>query len=131
MKGGRCRQKILCRCTANSIIGPFPVEQLSGGLAEQSFARSSRSQPICCTNPNSSGAVPSAAARLANLMPETLPMPAPLHHIETTPTLPAEAEAVMIGGGIVGVFAAYCLTVRGCARMAEVISELPLSPTSY
>ena len=40
-------------------------------------------------------------------------MPAPLHHIETTATIPASADVVVIGGGIVGVFAAYYLTVRG------------------
>jgi glycerol-3-phosphate dehydrogenase len=34
-------------------------------------------------------------------------MPAPLLHIETTPTLPTAADVVVIGGGIVGVFAAY------------------------
>ena len=33
-------------------------------------------------------------------------MPAPLQHIETTPTLPDTADAVVIGGGIVGTFAA-------------------------
>lgn len=40
-------------------------------------------------------------------------MPAPLLHIETTPTLPATADAVVIGGGIVGAFAAYYLAKRG------------------
>src|SRR4249919_3075632 len=40
-------------------------------------------------------------------------MPAPLLHIETTPTLQSAADAVVIGGGIVGVFAAYYLARRG------------------
>ncbi len=40
-------------------------------------------------------------------------MPAPLLHIETSPTLPPAADAVVIGGGIVGVFAAYYLARRG------------------
>ena len=40
-------------------------------------------------------------------------MPAPLRHIETSPHLPGTAEAVVIGGGIVGVFAAYYLAGRG------------------
>ena len=40
-------------------------------------------------------------------------MPAPLLHIETTPTLPSAADAVVIGGGVVGVFAAYYLARRG------------------
>ncbi|ANW01111.1 NAD(P)/FAD-dependent oxidoreductase [Bradyrhizobium icense] len=40
-------------------------------------------------------------------------MPAPLHHIESSPELPASADAVVIGGGIVGVFAAYYLAKRG------------------
>jgi glycine/D-amino acid oxidase-like deaminating enzyme len=40
-------------------------------------------------------------------------VPAPLLHIETTPTLPAEADAVVIGGGVVGAFAAYYLARRG------------------
>ncbi len=40
-------------------------------------------------------------------------MPAPLLHIATTPTLPAAADAVVIGGGIVGVFTAYYLARRG------------------
>jgi glycine/D-amino acid oxidase-like deaminating enzyme len=40
-------------------------------------------------------------------------VPAPLLHIETTPTLPASADVVVIGGGIVGAFAAYYLARRG------------------
>src|ERR1700722_6495978 len=40
-------------------------------------------------------------------------MPAPLRHIETSPHLPGTADAVVIGGGIVGVFAAYYLAGRG------------------
>ncbi|MGJ4929201.1 NAD(P)/FAD-dependent oxidoreductase [Bradyrhizobium sp. HKCCYLS2038] len=42
-------------------------------------------------------------------------MPAPLMHVETSPTLPGRADAVIIGGGIVGVFAAYYLARRGLA----------------
>src|SRR5436305_13221362 len=40
-------------------------------------------------------------------------MPAPLSHIETSPDLPRGADVVVIGGGFVGVFAAYYLTLRG------------------
>ncbi len=40
-------------------------------------------------------------------------MPAPLKLVDTTPTLPAAADAVVIGGGIVGVFTAYYLARRG------------------
>jgi glycine/D-amino acid oxidase-like deaminating enzyme len=40
-------------------------------------------------------------------------MPAPLMHIETTPNLPDAADAVVIGGGIIGTFAAYHLARRG------------------
>ncbi|OHV81955.1 FAD-binding oxidoreductase [Ensifer sp. LCM 4579] len=40
-------------------------------------------------------------------------MPAPLKLVDTTPTLPATADAVVIGGGIVGVFSAYYLARRG------------------
>jgi glycine/D-amino acid oxidase-like deaminating enzyme len=40
-------------------------------------------------------------------------MPAPLRHIETSTHLPPSADAVVIGGGIVGVFAAYYLAGRG------------------
>ncbi len=40
-------------------------------------------------------------------------MPAPLLHIETGQDLPASADAVVIGGGIVGVSAAYYLARRG------------------
>jgi glycine/D-amino acid oxidase-like deaminating enzyme len=46
-------------------------------------------------------------------------MPAPLLHIETSPALPAAADVVVIGGGIVGVFAAYYLARRG-VRVAVV-----------
>ncbi|MCO4318955.1 FAD-binding oxidoreductase [Phyllobacterium sp. 21LDTY02-6] len=46
-------------------------------------------------------------------------MPAPLMHIVTSPTLPKEADVVVIGGGVVGVFAAYYLA-RGGARVALV-----------
>jgi glycine/D-amino acid oxidase-like deaminating enzyme len=40
-------------------------------------------------------------------------MPAPLLTIETAPALPPAAEAVVIGGGIVGVCTAYFLASRG------------------
>ena len=40
-------------------------------------------------------------------------MPAPLHIIETANTLPPEADCVVIGGGIVGVSAAYWLARAG------------------
>jgi glycine/D-amino acid oxidase-like deaminating enzyme len=40
-------------------------------------------------------------------------MPAPLQQITTSPELPTSADAVIIGGGIVGVFAAYYLARRG------------------
>lgn len=40
-------------------------------------------------------------------------MPAPLRFIQSTPTLPAEADAVVIGGGIIGTFTAYYLAQRG------------------
>jgi glycine/D-amino acid oxidase-like deaminating enzyme len=40
-------------------------------------------------------------------------MPAPLIHIESSPTLPREADVVVIGGGVVGVFTAYYLARRG------------------
>ncbi|MCK3777291.1 FAD-binding oxidoreductase [Ensifer sesbaniae] len=40
-------------------------------------------------------------------------MPAPLKLVDTTPQLPDAADAVVIGGGIVGVFAAYYLARRG------------------
>ena len=40
-------------------------------------------------------------------------MPAPLIHIESSADLPSSADAVIIGGGIVGTFAAYYLARRG------------------
>ena len=40
-------------------------------------------------------------------------MPAPILRIETTPDLPEEADVVVIGGGVVGVFSAYYLARRG------------------
>ncbi|TPN80674.1 FAD-binding oxidoreductase [Mesorhizobium sp. CU2] len=40
-------------------------------------------------------------------------MRAPLQQIETSGDLPQAADAVVIGGGIVGVFAAYYLALRG------------------
>ncbi|MEP7221819.1 MAG: FAD-binding oxidoreductase [Novosphingobium sp.] len=40
-------------------------------------------------------------------------MPAPLRFINSTPDLPAEADAVIIGGGIIGSFTAYYLAQRG------------------
>jgi glycine/D-amino acid oxidase-like deaminating enzyme len=40
-------------------------------------------------------------------------MPAPLMQVETTPFLPREADVVVIGGGVVGVFTAYYLARRG------------------
>ena len=41
------------------------------------------------------------------------PMSAPLLHIESSPSLPREADVVVIGGGVVGVFASYYLAHRG------------------
>ena len=40
-------------------------------------------------------------------------MPAPLRFIESSPELPAEADAVVIGGGIIGAFTSYYLAKRG------------------
>jgi glycine/D-amino acid oxidase-like deaminating enzyme len=40
-------------------------------------------------------------------------MPVPLQSVESSPALPASADAVIIGAGIVGVFAAYYLARRG------------------
>jgi glycine/D-amino acid oxidase-like deaminating enzyme len=40
-------------------------------------------------------------------------MPAPLTHIDSSPALPTSADAVIIGGGIVGTFTAYYLARRG------------------
>ncbi|MFK7755152.1 MAG: NAD(P)/FAD-dependent oxidoreductase [Sedimentitalea sp.] len=40
-------------------------------------------------------------------------MSAPLYHIETNPDTPAQADVVVIGGGIVGVSAAYYMARRG------------------
>src|SRR3982750_2874422 len=40
-------------------------------------------------------------------------MSQPLRLVETSPTLPAHADAVVIGGGIIGVFTAYYLARRG------------------
>src|SRR6188474_701576 len=40
-------------------------------------------------------------------------MPAPLVRIETTASQPRTADVVVIGGGIIGVFAAYYLVRRG------------------
>jgi glycine/D-amino acid oxidase-like deaminating enzyme len=40
-------------------------------------------------------------------------MPAPLTHVESSPHLPTHADVVVIGGGIIGVFAAYYMAKRG------------------
>src|SRR5437762_7314464 len=40
-------------------------------------------------------------------------MPAPLKPVESSPNLPATADVVIIGGGIIGAFAAYYLARRG------------------
>lgn len=40
-------------------------------------------------------------------------MSPPLCFIESSPTLPTAADVVVIGGGIIGVFAAYYMAKRG------------------
>ncbi|MBS0536764.1 MAG: FAD-binding oxidoreductase [Proteobacteria bacterium] len=40
-------------------------------------------------------------------------MPAPLQRVQSSPTLPPAADVVIIGGGVVGSFAAYYLAKRG------------------
>ena len=50
-------------------------------------------------------------------------MSPPLHHIQTSPTLPASADVVVIGGGIIGVFTAYYLAKRGLS--VAVVDEPP------
>jgi glycine/D-amino acid oxidase-like deaminating enzyme len=40
-------------------------------------------------------------------------MPAPLFVVESSPDLPTHADVVVIGGGIIGVFAAYYMAKRG------------------
>src|SRR6476659_701804 len=40
-------------------------------------------------------------------------MPAPLTPVESSPSLPETADAVIIGGGIIGAFTAYYLARRG------------------
>ncbi|MEO6361082.1 MAG: FAD-binding oxidoreductase, partial [Sphingomicrobium sp.] len=40
-------------------------------------------------------------------------MPAPLSLIQSSPELPTEADAVVMGGGIIGSFTAYYLAKRG------------------
>ena len=40
-------------------------------------------------------------------------MPVPLKPVESSPSLPDSADAVIIGGGIIGVFTAYYLAQRG------------------
>src|SRR3954452_4868551 len=79
-------------------------------------------------------------------------MPAPLIHIETTPDLPQEADVVVIGGGVVGVFTSYYLARRGvkvalletgpvaaeqsrgswgwCRQQNRDARELPIAPRS-
>ena len=46
-------------------------------------------------------------------------MSAPLLHIESSPALPDEADAVVVGGGVVGTFAAYYLA-RGGMKVALI-----------
>jgi glycine/D-amino acid oxidase-like deaminating enzyme len=40
-------------------------------------------------------------------------MPAPLYPVESSPDLPTHADVVVIGGGIIGAFAAYYMAKRG------------------
>ena len=60
-------------------------------------------------------------------------MPAQLMHIESSPSLPREADVVVIGGGVVGVFTAYYLARRGVSvaplekgRVAEAVAVTAL-----
>ena len=40
-------------------------------------------------------------------------MPSPLVSVETSPGLPTHADAVVIGGGVIGAYTAYYLARRG------------------
>jgi glycine/D-amino acid oxidase-like deaminating enzyme len=46
-------------------------------------------------------------------MSQPQPLPLPLRLVETSPDLPARADVVVIGGGIIGAFTAYYLARRG------------------
>jgi glycerol-3-phosphate dehydrogenase len=44
-------------------------------------------------------------------------VPAPLMHTKSTPSLPQEADGVIIAGGVVGVFTTYYLARRGVNKL--------------
>ena len=54
-------------------------------------------------------------------------MSAPLMHIESSPSLPQEADVVVIGGGVVGVFTA---TILPAAALRSPCSKRAVSPPS-
>src|SRR6266566_8903257 len=76
------------------------------------YAAARESRRMKCRRTAISGAVLASFYRRVRRKPER-PMPAPLARVETTPHIPDSADAVVIGGGIVGVFAGYYLAQRG------------------
>lgn len=57
--------------------------------------------------------LPQSAGYDAATTGDHTPMSAPVLHIESSPSLPREADVVVIGGGVVGVFTSYYLARRG------------------
>src|SRR4029453_17750715 len=99
-------------CESICLVSAHEVRREQSVLAIKACVEGSKPQDIPSDHKNSARRIRGSSVRyVKRRSPRS--MSAPLMHIESSPSLPQEADVVVIGGGVVGVFTAYYLARRG------------------